>query len=294
MATQAKMPAPDEHSQAPHADDHHAPKHDYHLVDPSPWPLAGAVSAFVMTVGAAMWMHDTAPGMVLTIAGLLGILATMTLWWRDVLRESRSGAHTTPVAVGLRTGVALFIVSEVFFFVAFFWAYFWGALVPPETVATSWPPAGVHQVPVFGIPLLNTLLLLLSGTTLTWAHHEVRQGNSETAFQALLITVGLGATFLGFQVYEYVEVIHEGLTLQAGVYGSTFFMATGFHGFHVFVGAVFLAVCTVRAARHALTAEKHVGFEAAAWYWHFVDVVWLFLFVCVYMWGATHSLEVTP
>jgi cytochrome c oxidase subunit 3 len=273
---------------------HDEPKHDYHLVDPSPWPLTGAIAAFVLTVGAAMWMHESTLGMVLTFAGLAGIVATMVLWWRDVLRESRAGAHTRTVAVGLRTGVALFIVSEVFFFVAFFWAYFWGALVPPETMATSWPPEGVHAVPVFGIPLLNTLLLLLSGTTLTWAHHAVREGDNQVAFQALLITVALGAVFLGFQVYEYVEVIHYGLTLQAGVYGSTFFMATGFHGFHVFVGAIFLVVCTVRAYQMAITAEKHVGFEAAAWYWHFVDVVWLFLFVCVYMWGATHHMVVTP
>jgi len=278
----------------PSAHGHDEPKHDYHLVDPSPWPLTGAISAFVLTVGAAMWMHETPPGMVLTLLGVLGIVATMVAWWRDVLRESRSGAHTAPVAVGLRTGVALFIVSEVFFFVAFFWAYFWGALVPPETVAVSWPPEGVHKVPVFGIPLLNTLLLLLSGTTLTWAHHAVREGDNRTAFQALLITVALGATFLGFQVYEYIEAIHEGLTLQSGVYGSTFYMATGFHGFHVFVGAVFLVVCTVRAWHQSFTPDKHVGFEAAAWYWHFVDVVWLFLFVCVYMWGGTHEVVVAP
>jgi cytochrome c oxidase subunit 3 len=274
--------------------DHDEVKHEYHLVDPSPWPFTGAISAFFMTVGLALWMHAAPLGMPLALLGVAGVVATMVLWWRDVLRESRGGSHTAPVNTGLRIGVVLFIVSEVCFFVAFFWAYFWGALVPPETVAAAWPPEGIHPVPVFGIPLLNTLLLLLSGTTLTWAHHEVRQGNNQVAFQALLLTVALGAVFLGFQVYEYVEIIHYGLTLQSGVYGSTFFMATGFHGFHVFVGAVFLIVCTFRAAQLSMTAEKHVGFEAAAWYWHFVDVVWLFLFVCVYMWGATHRWTVTP
>ncbi len=280
---------------ASHAESEHGEvKHDYHLVDPSPWPFVGSMAAFILTVGAAMWMHDASPGRALFLLGLLGVLATMALWWRDVLKESRSGLHSPVVNVGLRTGVALFIVSEVFFFVAFFWAYFWGALVPPETVATSWPPEGTYPVPVFGIPLLNTLLLLLSGTTLTWAHHEVREGNMPVALQALLITVALGSIFLGFQIYEYVYLYHHHLTLQSGVYGSTFYMATGFHGAHVLIGTIFLIVCTVRVAKLTMTTEKHVGFEAAAWYWHFVDVVWLFLFVCVYMWGATHYLDVTP
>ena len=279
------------HAEAGHHDD---VKHDYHLVDPSPWPFTGSMAAFVLTVGAAMWMHQTPPGMTLFFLGLAGVIATMVLWWRDVLRESRDGAHTNTVNIGLRTGMALFIASEVFFFLAFFWAYFWGALVPPDTVATMWPPEGVYAVPPWGIPLLNTLILLLSGTTLTWAHHEVRAGNMQVAFQALLVTVSLGAVFMGFQVYEYIYLYGLGLTLQSGVFGSTFFMATGFHGVHVLVGTIFLVVCTVRAAQLTMNAEKHVGFEAAAWYWHFVDVVWLFLFVCVYMWGATHSFDVEP
>ncbi|MEO1092484.1 MAG: cytochrome c oxidase subunit 3 [Pseudomonadota bacterium] len=273
---------------------HDEVKHPYHLVDPSPWPFVGAMSAFVLTVGAVLWMHGSNAGMVVTLLGLGGVVFTMIAWWRDVLRESRSGSHSVPVASGLRLGMVLFITSEVAFFFAFFWAYFWGALVPPDTVATVWPPEDVHPVPAFGIPLLNTLILLLSGTTLTWAHHAVREGHGETALRALLLTVALGIVFLGFQVYEYIEVIHYGLTLQSGVYGSTFFMATGFHGFHVFVGAVFLIVCTFRAAQLALKPEKHVGFEAAAWYWHFVDVVWLFLFVCVYLWGSVHHVVSIP
>ncbi len=276
------------------ADHHHDVKHDFHLVDPSPWPFTGALSAFVLTVGAVLWMHGLTFGMVLTLAGFAGVLGTMFVWWRDVIRESRSGAHKEVVNVGLRTGFALFITSEVFFFLAFFWAFFWGALVPPETVAASWPPEGVHAIPPWGIPLLNTMLLLLSGTTLTWAHHEVREGNMKAGFHALLVTVALGSVFLGFQIYEYVHLHHLGMTLQSGVFGSTFYMATGFHGVHVLVGTAFLIVCTMRAAQLTITPEKHVGFEAAAWYWHFVDVVWLFLFVCVYMWGATHHLQVEP
>jgi cytochrome c oxidase subunit III len=280
--------APDRHGH------HDEVKHDYHLVDPSPWPFVGSMAALVLTVGAVMWMHDVAPGRLLFVVGLVGVLVTMAGWWRDVLKESRAGAHKPVVNYGLRLGMALFITSEVFFFVAFFWAYFWGALVQPEMVATSWPPADVHPVPPLGIPLLNTLILLLSGTTVTWAHHVIREGDQKTGFKALLLTVALAAVFIGFQVYEYIHAYDTGLTLQSGIYGSTFYMATGFHGLHVFIGAVFLLVCTFRAAQLAFRPEKHVGFEAAAWYWHFVDVVWLFLFVAVYMWGATHHVVTNP
>ena len=281
---------------APHHQDgqHDQVKHDYHLVEPSPWPIVGAGSALLLTLGAAMWMHDAAVGRLVFVLGFVGVLTTMVGWWRDVLKESKSGAHKPVVNFGLRMGVALFITSEIFFFVAFFWAYFWGALVLPETVAAQWPPADVHPVGPLGIPLLNALILLLSGTTVTWAHHAIREGDQPTGFRALLLTVALGATFLGFQVYEYVHAHHQGLTLQSGVYGSTFYMATGFHGLHVFIGAVFLLVCTFRAAQLALKPEKHVGFEAASWYWHFVDVVWLFLFVSVYMWGAVHHVVSEP
>lgn len=264
----------------------HEVKHDYHLVEPSPWPFVGSMSALLLTLGGAMWMHEMTVGMVICMLGLLGVLTTMVGWWSEVLRESRAGSHTRPVAFGLRMGMLLFITSEVLFFVAFFWAYFWGALVPPETVATFWPPEDVHPVEAWGIPLLNTLILLASGTAVTWAHHAVREGQQQVVFQALLVTCGLGVIFIGFQVYEYIHAMGLGLTMQSGVFGSTFYMATGFHGFHVFVGTIFLIVCTCRAYQLAFTPQKHVGFEAAAWYWHFVDVVWLFLFVCVYMWGS--------
>ncbi len=262
-------------------------KHPYHLVDPSPWPLVGSIGAFLLTGGAVMWMHDTSGGRWVTLAGLAVVLFTMFMWWRDVLAESYSGAHSGVVARGLRIGMLLFITSEVFFFFAFFWAFFWGALVPPELVPTSWPPEGVEPVPTWGIPFLNTLILLTSGTTVTWAHHAIKHNDQRTAFKALLLTVALGLVFLGFQGYEYVHKIHEGFTLQSGMFGSTFYMATGFHGFHVMIGTVFLTVMTMRAYYGTLKPEKHVGFEAAAWYWHFVDVVWLFLFVCVYWWGGS-------
>ncbi len=280
---------------ATHADGHHDEvKHDYHLVDPSPWPFVGSMAAFVLTVGAVMWMHGAGGGAVVFFAGLAGVLVTMVGWWREVLRESYAGQHKPVVNNGLRLGMALFITSEVFFFFAFFWAYFWGALVQPDTVATAWPPLDVETIPPFGVPLLNTLILLASGCSLTWAHHAVREGDQENGFKALLLTVALGAVFMGFQVYEYIHAYDLGLTLQSGIFGSTFFMATGFHGFHVLVGAIFLLVCTIRAAQLTLKPEKHVGFEAAAWYWHFVDVVWLFLFVTVYLWGSLHSVVSEP
>jgi cytochrome c oxidase subunit III len=269
-----------------HEDAHHGPKHDYYLVDPSPWPFVGSMSALALTLGAVMWFHGSAFGGILMTGGFLAVLFTMFVWFRDVLRESMRGEYSEKVASMLRIGMLLFIASEVLFFFGFFWAFFWGALVPPDLVHTTWPPEGVH-LPTWQIPFLNTLILLLSGCTITWAHHALREGDTATTFKALALTVGLGVIFLGFQIYEYVELVHEGLTIDRGIFGSAFYMATGFHGFHVLVGTTFLIVCTMRAWYGSLRPERHVGFEAAAWYWHFVDVVWLFLFVSVYWWGGT-------
>ncbi|MGF1560922.1 MAG: cytochrome c oxidase subunit 3 [Geminicoccaceae bacterium] len=257
-------------------------QHPYHLVNPSPWPLVGTVAAFVLVLGLLFVMRGITGGAVLLVLGIGLVAFTMAAWWRDVLKESKGGYHTLPVAKGLRLGMALFITSEVLFFFAFFWAFFWAALDPSEAIGSIWPPETIEPIGAWGIPLLNTLILLLSGVTLTWAHHAVLENRQDWAFRALLVTVALGVVFLFFQIYEYQ---HATFTLSDTVYGSTFYMATGFHGFHVFVGAVFLIVCTARAYKLAFTPTKHVGFEAAAWYWHFVDVVWLFLFVCVYVWG---------
>jgi cytochrome c oxidase subunit 3 len=281
---------------ASHAGDHghHKPGHDYHLVDPSPWPLTGSIAALFLTGGAVMWMHQVTGGAWVMLLGFLGVAYTMIRWWRDVLRESFRGDHSAVVSKGLRLGMALFITSEVLFFFAFFWAFFWGALYPPMTVATSWPPEGIEPVPAFDIPFLNTMILLLSGATVTWAHHAVRENDNRTAFRALLLTVCLGLIFTSFQAYEYYHAIHEGFTIDKGIFGSTFYMATGFHGLHVIIGTTFLIVCTMRAWYGTFRPEKHVGFEAAAWYWHFVDVVWLFLFVCVYWWGGSLHFTTTP
>lgn len=271
--------------------------HPYHLVNPSPWPLISAFAGMLLAVGAVLYMHEAKIGefeigLKGVFLGIAAVLACMFFWWKDVIHETTvEKVHTPIVEIGMRYGMALFIASEVMFFVAFFWAFFDASLFAGqenmfsrvEHTGGHWPPTGIEVISAFDLPLLMTMILLLSGCTVTWAHHAVLEGHYDQMVKALGITVGLGVIFLGFQVYEYVHA-HFGFT--EGIYPSTFYMATGFHGFHVFVGTVFLAVCWIRAKKGHFTKEKHFGFEAAAWYWHFVDVVWLFLFVAVYWWGS--------
>jgi len=263
-------------------------KHPYHLVDPSPWPIVGATAAGLLAFGAVEAMHNRT--YILLTIGLLAVLATMFLWWRDVVRESRTpGLHTAIVRLGLRYGMILFIASEVMFFVAFFWAFFHYALFPSHLAdglfaKEVWPPPGVYTFDPWHLPLLNTMILLLSGCTVTWAHHSLLHGDRKGLIAGLACTIGLGLAFTAIQAYEYSIAPFK--FIDGGVYPSTFFLATGFHGFHVIVGTIFLIVCLFRAMRGHFTPERHFGFEAAAWYWHFVDVVWLFLFVCIYVWAA--------
>ena len=269
--------------------DAHAKKHDYHLVNPSPWPFVGSLSAFILAVGAVLYFHDSGPWVMLI--GLMGVLYTMVSWWRDVIIEANSGDHTPVVQLHHRYGMILFIASEVMFFVAWFWAYFDASLYPGEAIQFSrteltgghWPPDGIETFDPWHLPLINTLILLTSGTTVTWAHHALLEDNREELKWGLILTVGLDALFTVFQVYEYQ---HAAFGFSGHIYGATFFMATGFHGFHVIVGTIFLLVCLLRALNGGFTPKQHFGFEAAAWYWHFVDVVWLFLFVVIYIIGA--------
>jgi cytochrome c oxidase subunit 3 len=256
-------------------------KHPYHLVEPSPWPIVGALGAGLTAVGLAVFMHTGTYWLI--ILGSVLVSATMMVWWRDVVEEATfRGLHTRVVQIGLRYGMVLFIASEVMFFSAFFWAFFDASLFPKEAVGGIWPPEGMAVFRAFDIPFLNTLILLTSGVTVTWAHHAILEGHQRSAVQALVLTVLLGMTFTALQIFEYATAPF-GFT--DGVYASVFFMATGFHGFHVIVGTIFLAVCLFRAQAGHFKPDQHVGFEAAAWYWHFVDVVWLFLFICVYWWG---------
>lgn len=262
-------------------------KQPYHLVDPSPWPLLGAAGAGCTVVGIIQAAHFGT--YIILYLGLALVLGTMFLWWRDVLKESRTpGLHSAIVRIGLRYGMTLFIASEVMFFVGFFWAYFHFALFPTEhvlgTATPAWPPTGIVTFNPFGLPLLNTMVLLLSGTTVTWAHHSLIEGNRKGLITGLALTVALGLIFTTCQAIEYSEAPFH--FSGGGIYPSIFFLATGFHGFHVIVGTIFLAVCLVRAKAGEFTPARHFGFEAAAWYWHFVDVVWLFLFIAVYLWGA--------
>ncbi len=265
-------------------------KHPYHLVDPSPWPLVGSLAGGALVLGIIMVAHYGTYWML--GIGVAGMLATMFFWWRDIIKESRTpGLHTPVVRIGLRYGMTLFIASEVMFFVAFFWAYFHFALYPGHVSGAEtaiWPPKGVLTFDPFGLPFLNTMILLLSGCTVTWAHHSLLHGDRQGLIAGLGLTVVLGIAFTAFQAVEYMEAP---FAFTGGVYPSVFFLATGFHGFHVIVGTLFLAVCLFRAIRGHFTPQRHFGFEAAAWYWHFVDVVWLFLFICIYWWGAGEIAE---
>ncbi|MCB2114343.1 MAG: cytochrome c oxidase subunit 3 [Parvularculaceae bacterium] len=312
-------------------------KHDYHLVNPSPWPIIGSLAATIMMAGAVTWMRSGAgeTGLVLGapndageyafqlkgnwlfLLGLAGVLVTMIGWWRDVIKESLRGENTSLVVrLGLRYGMVLFIASEVMFFAAWFWAFFGAALFPDAREAvvladgaqmlntngdpaflgndfrqhftdSMWPPKGVEPLDPWGLPLINTLILLLSGTTVTWAHHAVMHNDRKGLVQGLVLTVALGAFFTFLQAVEYSEALTLGMFKFSGggIYGASFFMATGFHGLHVIIGTIFLTVCLFRALAGQFTADRHFGFEAAAWYWHFVDVVWLFLFAFIYVLG---------
>jgi cytochrome c oxidase subunit 3 len=261
--------------------------HPYHLVSPSIWPLFGGLSALLTFTGIifAAHFHNY---IVLAIA-LLSTFTIMFLWWRDVVREAQvPGLHKIVTQVGLRYGMALFITSEVMFFVSFFWNYF-NYFFYPSAMGTAfapvWPPMGLHTIDPFAIPLFNTMDLLLSGTTITWAHHCLLEGDNKGTVQGLAVTVLLGIAFLCGQGWEYT---HSPFPFyHGGIFASSFFIATGFHGAHVIIGTVFLTVCLFRAMDHQFNPQRHFGFEAAAWYWHFVDVVWLFLFVCIYFLGRS-------
>ena len=284
------------------ADSHAKPNHDYHIIDPSPWPFLGSMGALVMAIGAISWMQYLKGGSLnlfglqlatpwIFFIGLALVLYTMFGWWSDTVKEAHEGHHTRVVSLHLRYGMIMFIASEVMFFVAWFWAFFDASLYFGEAAQAArvaftggvWPPKGIEVLDPLHLPLYNTIILLLSGTTVTWAHHALLHGDRKGLVNGLTLTVILGVIFSAVQAYEYA---HAPFAFRDSIYGATFFMATGFHGFHVLVGTIFLAVCLFRALAGHFTEKQHFGFEAAAWYWHFVDVVWLFLFACIYVWAS--------
>nr|AII02548.1 cytochrome c oxidase subunit III [Urodus decens] len=255
--------------------------HPYHLVDYSPWPFTGAIGTLTLVTGMIKWFHNF--NMNLLILGYFITILTMYQWWRDISREGTlQGKHTILVTKGLRWGMILFITSEVFFFISFFWAFFHSSLSPNIEMGLTWPPVSIIPFNPFHIPLLNTIILISSGITVTWAHHALMENNYTQTLQSLFLTVILGIYFTILQAYEYIEA---SFTIADSVYGSTFFMATGFHGLHVIIGTIFLTVCLIRHFFNHFSSYHHFGFEAAAWYWHFVDVVWLFLYISIYWWG---------
>jgi cytochrome c oxidase subunit 3 len=270
----------------------HEKNHDYHILEPSVWPFLGALFGFTMLFGAVLYIspnvENNQPWVFL--AGLAGVLYVMFAWWSDTVADNHAGHHTPVVQIGLRYGFIFFITSEVMFFAAWFWSFFKHAMYPMDpdgmspAVAGVWPPAGIETFDPWHLPLINTLILLTSGAAATWAHHALVHGNKRNDIKVgLWITVALGAMFTVLQAYEYG---HAHFSFDGNIYGANFFMATGFHGAHVIIGTIFLAICLYRVYRGHFTETNHIGFEAASWYWHFVDVVWLFLFGAVYIWGG--------
>lgn len=256
--------------------------HPFHLVDQRPWPFLGSLRIFSFIIGIIKWFHFHEINLLLlrTITNILIIYQ----WWRDIIRERTfQGLHTIKVTTGLRWGIILFITSEVFFFLAFFWAFFHAALAPRIELGINWPPKGIKSFNPLEIPLLNTLILLSSGLTITWAHHRIIENDYNQSLQGLTLTVVLGFYFTLLQLFEYKEAP---FTISDRVYGSTFYITTGLHGLHVIIGSTFLFVCLIRLYYNHFSSIHHFGFEAAAWYWHFVDVVWLFLYISIYWWGS--------
>nr|AMF83619.1 cytochrome c oxidase subunit III [Selaroides leptolepis] len=256
--------------------------HPYHMVDPSPWPLTGALGALLMTSGLAIWFHFQS-ALLMTLGLMLDTLTTAD-WWRDQVREGTlQGHHTPPVQKGLRYGMILFFASEVLFLLGFFWAFYHSSLPPTPDLGRRWPPTGITALDPFEVPVLNTAVLLASGVTVSWAHHSIMEGYRKQAIQSLAVTILLGGYFTRLQAMEYYEAP---FTIAVGVYGSTFFVATGFHRLHVIIGCTFLADCFLRELRHHFASDHHYGFEAAAWLWHFVVVVRLYLYVSIYWCGS--------
>nr|YP_010586620.1 cytochrome c oxidase subunit III [Triaenodes qinglingensis]UZZ44434.1 cytochrome c oxidase subunit III [Triaenodes qinglingensis] len=256
--------------------------HPYHLVDYSPWPLMSSFSVMMMMTAIIKWFHNYSMSMFMISLPLM--ILCMYQWWRDIIRESSyQGLHSKEVITNMKWGMILFIVSEVFFFLSFFWSFFHSYLSPTMELGSLWPPKGINPFNAFQIPLLNTIILLTSGIAVTWSHHSMIKNNYTQSYNSLLLCIILGIYFTMLQAYEYIEA---SFTISDSVFGSVFFIATGFHGLHVIIGTLFLIICLIRFSKKNFSSYHHFGFEAAAWYWHFVDIVWLFLYTLIYWWSS--------
>nr|YP_010951060.1 cytochrome oxidase subunit 3 [Nannizziopsis barbatae]WML69457.1 cytochrome oxidase subunit 3 [Nannizziopsis barbatae] len=257
--------------------------HPYHLVSPSPWPLYTSTTLFVLTTTGVLSMHGFTNCWYIFILALMNLIMSMSLWFRDIISEGTYlGNHTYAVQRGLNIGVGLFIVSEALFFLAIFWTFFHSSLSPNIELGAQWPPLGINGINPFELPLLNTIILLSSGVTVTYSHHSLIQGNRSGALYGLIYTIILAVIFTLFQGVEYTV---SSFTISDGVYASCFYFGTGFHGLHVIIGTCFLFVGFWRLLAYHLTDHHHLGLESGILYWHFVDVVWLFLYFSVYYWG---------
>jgi cytochrome c oxidase subunit 3 len=257
--------------------------HAFHVLDPSPWPFLSGIGALAVTTGGVLYMHMYSNGMALLNFGLIFATFIMVSWLLDIINESTFGGfHTKAVQKGLKIGFILFLVSEIMFFASFFWAFFHSSLNPVITIGNVWPPKGIEALSPYTIALLNTAILLTSGATVTWAHYSILNDNREEAIMGLSATIGLGLFFTWVQSIEYKTAA---ISINDSVFGSLLYLMTGFHGAHVILGTLFLIACLIRLVFYHFTKEHHLGFEFASWYWHFVDIVWIFLYICVYWWS---------
>jgi len=258
-------------------------RHLFHIVQPSPWPILIAIGAFLLTSGLAFYMHRILYGGYILLSGLLLLAIVAFNWFKDIINESTFlGYHTLVVRKGLKIGFILFLASEVMLFLGFFWAFFHSSICPSVEFSSVWPPSGIQTIVKLHYPLLNTLILIVSGFSVTWVHKGIATGSFKETIDAFIVTIFLGLLFISLQIYEYKEA---SFNITDGVYSSTFYMLTGLHGLHVIVGVFFLVVCFIRLLRNHFLTNHYLGLVFAIWYWHFVDIIWIALYIFLYCWG---------
>jgi cytochrome c oxidase subunit 3 len=258
--------------------------HPFHIVDPSPWPFIIGISLLMLTIGIVLGFHGFNTGKEIMIIGIVSVITIMGIWWRDVIIEGTIlGNHTERVKEGLNTGMLLFIISEIFFFVSIFWGFFHSSLIPAIQLGSEWPPKGIETLDAWGVPFFNTILLVTSSITVTMGHNNLIVGKEKETIKALIITIILVMIFSVFQIFEYY---YCSFTISDSVLGSIFFMGTGFHGIHVIAGTIFVGIGLIRLLKGHYTTQSNCGLEYSIWYLHLVDLVWIILYIAIYIWGG--------